>query len=288
MNKVEEFGPLDPSSGVSPEDYRKAVVFELSSPLGGNWKTEIVEVCGQVFVRAFPPLHRGPVSANYSDHGGKYSLSGYTGEIEEPTDGVKYLLDFISMALTRNDPDNLASDRDSKEGFPPARLPKIPLKWFYKPRMLAKPPKFSKMKLGDVIDWQQRFFDTQKLPGGGYHSGLVSTGLGKYQFDRFHLPELAQTSGTSMKAIFDEQLQDYFALRLLAGADLYDYLNDQLEAQVFAYRLALHWPGLPLVSEGHTDGWGSKYEPGYSSVSGSVPMVGWKTFLLAVQNVKVR
>lgn len=99
---------------------------------------------------------------------------------------------------------------------------------------------FSAMSVGDVLDWQARYIA----------EGNPSSAVGRYQFIDSTLRGLVDEMGISHGAIFDANLQDRLAVRLLERRGVKEYVRGQISREQFAHNLSKEWAALPRVIGG--------------------------------------
>ena len=96
---------------------------------------------------------------------------------------------------------------------------------------------FTRMKLSEVLLWQREFVE----------SGQPSNAVGKYQFIRPTLEGLVAEMHIDTNELFDGELQDRLAIRLIERRGLRDFLRGRITREQFAHNLSKEWAALPRV-----------------------------------------
>ena len=97
---------------------------------------------------------------------------------------------------------------------------------------------FTKMSIGEVLDWQSEFVK----------NGSPSSAVGRYQFLNTTLLDLVDSLGIDKSTRFNESTQDKLAIKLLERRGSEDYVNDDISKNKFAANLAMEWASLPKVA----------------------------------------
>ena len=97
--------------------------------------------------------------------------------------------------------------------------------------------KFTSMKVQDVLAWQKKFVE----------KGSPSSAVGKYQFIRPTLQGLVDELDIDGNETFSPDLQDKLAIVLLKRRGVYDYMDEKISKEQFAYNLSKEWAALPIV-----------------------------------------
>ena len=118
-------------------------------------------------------------------------------------------------------------------------------------------PKFTTMTLKEVRDWQDKFV----------RNGSKSSAVGKYQIIRSTLDGLIASLGVKKSELFDEDLQDRMALKLIEEKRLKDFLNKEISVATFGSLLARVWAALPVL-KAETNNKGRKVKRGQSYYAG--------------------
>ena len=98
--------------------------------------------------------------------------------------------------------------------------------------------KFTKMSVGEVMDWQKRYVA----------QGSPSSAVGRYQFINTTLAGLVRQLNIDKKQKFDEALQDRLAIALLERRGSEEYVNKEISKTDFAANLAMEWASLPKIT----------------------------------------
>jgi conjugal transfer mating pair stabilization protein TraG len=94
---------------------------------------------------------------------------------------------------------------------------------------------FTSMSVDEVLRWQQRFIE----------GGSPSSAVGRYQFINATLQSLASELSIDENTLFDQQIQDRLAARLLEKRGLSSYMAKNISKEAFAHNLSKEWAGLP-------------------------------------------
>jgi muramidase (phage lysozyme) len=97
--------------------------------------------------------------------------------------------------------------------------------------------RFTDMTVSEVLQWQDAYVA----------QGHASSAVGKYQIINSTLRGLVQQMGIDQNAVFNEQLQDSMAIRLLERRGANDYVQNKLTREEFAANLAKEWAALPKI-----------------------------------------
>lgn len=97
---------------------------------------------------------------------------------------------------------------------------------------------FTKMSIDQVLDWQKKFVA----------EGNLSSAVGKYQIINTTLSGLVDELDIDKTQLFDESIQDRFAVALLERRGATDYVNGDIDKTKFASELAKEWAGLPRAT----------------------------------------
>jgi len=105
-------------------------------------------------------------------------------------------------------------------------------------RSAAAPPKeLSTMTLGEVMAWQDATTGQAE-----------SNAAGAYQFIRKTLRGLKEEAGLTGEEMFDSDLQDALAVRLMRRRGLDKYQSGEISHSTFANNLAKEWASLPVLT----------------------------------------
>jgi hypothetical protein len=109
----------------------------------------------------------------------------------------------------------------------------------------------TEMTIDEVIAWQKNYTD----------NGSASSAAGKYQIIRKTLEGLKDKMDLTGNELFDEQMQDAMAIKLMEGRGLDDYLEGDISQGQFINRMAKEWASLPTTSgRGHYNGDGLNHQ----------------------------
>jgi muramidase (phage lysozyme) len=110
---------------------------------------------------------------------------------------------------------------------------------------------FTDMTINEVIQWQRDYVA----------AGSPSSAAGKYQIIRGTLEGLKDQMDLTGNELFDEQMQDAMAIKLMEGRGLDDYLEGDISQGQFINRMAKEWASLPTTSgRGHYNGDGLNHQ----------------------------
>lgn len=97
--------------------------------------------------------------------------------------------------------------------------------------------KFTEMTVGEVLQWQASYVE----------QGSPSSAIGRYQIIQPTLRGLVQQMGVAESELFNEDLQDRMAIRLLERRGSVTFVDNKLSREQFAANLAQEWAALPKV-----------------------------------------
>ncbi len=103
--------------------------------------------------------------------------------------------------------------------------------------------KFTSMTIKEVMQWQK---DYVKM-------GSPSSAVGKYQILSTTLSELVEQNGINENELYDEEMQDTIAVKLLERRGSTQYVNKELSRDEFAANIAKEWASLPKVVGNNPD-----------------------------------
>ena len=98
------------------------------------------------------------------------------------------------------------------------------------------------MTINQVLAWQDNFVD----------NGSPSSAAGKYQIIRKTLRGLKESMGLSGNELFDEEMQDRMAIKLLEGRGYNDYLAGKIDDATFMRRISQEWASMPKDAGGRS------------------------------------
>lgn len=101
--------------------------------------------------------------------------------------------------------------------------------------------RFTEMPIEDVLEWQRSYLE----------QGNPSNAVGRYQFIEPTLWGLVGEMNIDGRQIFDEELQDKLAIRLLERRGVHEYLHGQITREELAHNLSKEWAALPRVMGGN-------------------------------------
>lgn len=99
-------------------------------------------------------------------------------------------------------------------------------------------PEFTSMSLSEVLSWQRDYIN----------AGSVSSAVGKYQIIDKTITKLAPSIPLTMEAVFANETQDVFALKILEANGLDAFLDGRLSVDAFGTNLAREWSSLPVLT----------------------------------------
>lgn len=98
----------------------------------------------------------------------------------------------------------------------------------------------TKMSVQEVLDWQK----------SARQAGAKSTAAGRYQIIHDTLEGLIKSTGVDPDELFDENMQDYFAVTLLERRGFDEFLAGTLTLTQFIENLSKEWAAIPKDSSG--------------------------------------
>lgn len=101
--------------------------------------------------------------------------------------------------------------------------------------------RFTEMPIEDVLEWQRSYLE----------QGNPSNAVGRYQFIEPTLRGLVGEMNIDGRQIFNEELQDKLAIRLLERRGVHEYLHGQITREELAHNLSKEWAALPRVMGGN-------------------------------------
>lgn len=99
---------------------------------------------------------------------------------------------------------------------------------------------FTTMTINEVLDWQR----------DNNPPGLATAAAGRYQIIRNTLLDLKEMMGLRGDELFDKNMQDAMAIRLLKKRGLDSYMAGDISRETFMYRISMEWASLPKNMEG--------------------------------------
>jgi hypothetical protein len=99
-------------------------------------------------------------------------------------------------------------------------------------------PKLTGMTIGEIIGFQDKLVN----------SGHESSACGRYQIVKKTLRGLVTALKLSQSDLFDENMQDKFALHLLKQRGIGKFMQGALSVEKFALALAQEWASLPVLA----------------------------------------
>lgn len=99
-------------------------------------------------------------------------------------------------------------------------------------------PRFTQMSITDVLGWQDQFVQ----------SGSRSSAVGKYQIIRKTMRGLIKSMQLDTSNLFDENMQDKMAMKLMLGRGLKSFLSGGMSVTGFGNNLAKEWASFPVLS----------------------------------------
>ena len=103
--------------------------------------------------------------------------------------------------------------------------------------------KFTSMTIKEVMQWQDDYVK----------KGNPSSAVGKYQILNTTLSELVKQNGINENDLYDEEMQDALAVKLLERRGSTQYVNKELSRDEFAANIAKEWASLPKVVGNNPD-----------------------------------
>lgn len=95
---------------------------------------------------------------------------------------------------------------------------------------------FTSMTVSEVMNWQRQ---------------APNSAVGKYQIIDTTLPGLVDELDIPDDRVFDEKLQDEFAIALLRRRGIQDYMEGRINREQFGHNLSQEWAALPQILGDH-------------------------------------
>jgi uncharacterized protein (TIGR02594 family) len=140
-------------------------------------------------------------------------------------------------------------------------------------------PRFTGMKVNEVLAWQDDFVRNKKSP---------SSAVGKYQFVRGTLNALRSKGIAKANDEFEDGVQDRLAIALLKRRGLDRFLAGLLSEEEFGIHVAMEWASMPVPRDVRKDN-GKTVRKGQSYYAGdglNMALVSVRDFLDALRSVR--